>query len=89
MRGLQGKNAIVTGGAAGIGRAIALRLGKEGVSVGIIDLNEETYLLAWITTPWTLPSNLACAVGEDIDYCLISLNEENYIIANSVLQNYE
>ena len=42
MRGLQGKNAIVTGGGAGIGRAIALRLGKEGVSVGIIDLNEET-----------------------------------------------
>ena len=54
-----------------------------------LDLNEETYLLAWTTTPWTLPSNLACAVGEDIDYCLISLNEENYIIANSVLQNYE
>tara|TARA_Y100000768_G_scaffold388623_1_gene385689 strand:- start:4434 stop:7574 length:3141 start_codon:yes stop_codon:yes gene_type:complete len=54
-----------------------------------LDLNDETYLLAWTTTPWTLPSNLACAVGEDIDYCLISLNEENYIIANSVLQNYE
>ena len=41
MRGLQGKKAIVTGGASGIGRAIALRLGNEGISVGIIDLNEE------------------------------------------------
>tara|TARA_B100000401_G_scaffold337251_1_gene235893 strand:- start:1902 stop:5042 length:3141 start_codon:yes stop_codon:yes gene_type:complete len=54
-----------------------------------LNLNDETYLLAWTTTPWTLPSNLACAVGKDIDYCLISLDKENYIIANSVLQNYE
>lgn len=27
-----------------------------------------TYLLIWTTTPWTLPSNVAVAVGEDIDY---------------------
>ena len=27
-----------------------------------------TYLLAWTTTPWTLPGNVALAVGEDIDY---------------------
>ncbi len=39
MRGLKGKNAIVTGGASGIGRAIALRLGQEGCAVGIFDLN--------------------------------------------------
>jgi glucose 1-dehydrogenase len=35
MRGLQGKNAIVTGGSSGIGQAIALRLGQEGVNVAI------------------------------------------------------
>ncbi len=29
------------------------------------------YLLAWTTTPWTLPSNTALAVGEDIEYALI------------------
>ena len=29
---------------------------------------EETYLLAWTTTPWTLPGNAALAVGEKIDY---------------------
>ncbi|PIR38788.1 MAG: hypothetical protein COV34_00515 [Candidatus Zambryskibacteria bacterium CG10_big_fil_rev_8_21_14_0_10_42_12] len=28
----------------------------------------DTYLLAWTTTPWTLPGNVALAVGEDIDY---------------------
>jgi 2-hydroxycyclohexanecarboxyl-CoA dehydrogenase len=38
MRGLNGKSAIVTGAGSGIGRAIALRLGAEGVTVGIFDI---------------------------------------------------
>lgn len=37
MRGLDGKNALVTGGGAGIGRAICRRLGEEGVTVGVLD----------------------------------------------------
>ncbi len=51
--------------------------------------NYKSYLLAWTTTPWTLPSNLACAVGKDIDYSLITLNNENLIIASSVLENFQ
>lgn len=35
MRGLQGKTAVVTGGSSGIGQAIAVRLGQEGVNVAI------------------------------------------------------
>src|ERR671929_184087 len=35
MKGLQGKVAIVTGGSSGIGQAIAIRLGEEGVNVAI------------------------------------------------------
>ena len=30
--------------------------------------NLDTYILAWTTTPWTLPSNCALAIGKDIDY---------------------
>ncbi len=30
-----------------------------------------TYMLAWTTTPWTLPSNLALAVGPDIEYAVV------------------
>ncbi len=33
---------------------------------------EETAILAWTTTPWTLPSNCALAVGEDIEYVKIA-----------------
>jgi NAD(P)-dependent dehydrogenase (short-subunit alcohol dehydrogenase family) len=40
MQGLRGKAAIVTGGAAGIGRAIMERLCREGVSVTFVDLSE-------------------------------------------------
>ncbi|WP_341811109.1 class I tRNA ligase family protein [Wolbachia endosymbiont (group A) of Oxytorus armatus] len=31
-------------------------------------------LLAWTTTPWTLPSNLALAIGKDIKYCAVSVH---------------
>ena len=40
MRGIEGKVALVTGAANGIGRAIALRLAAEGCTVGIFDLDE-------------------------------------------------
>ena len=36
---------------------------------------EDTYLLVWTTTPWTLPSNVAVAVGADYDY--VAVEEQN------------
>lgn len=38
---LKGKSAIVTGGARGIGRAIALRLGSDGANIGILDISKD------------------------------------------------
>src|SRR3989344_1415365 len=36
------------------------------------NLPENTYLLAWTTTPWTLPANVALAVGPEIEYALVT-----------------
>jgi len=52
---------------------------------------ENTYFLAWTTTPWTLPSNLALTMGVDIDYALIedlSDPKSHYILAEARLPAY-
>jgi isoleucyl-tRNA synthetase len=46
-------------------------------------------ILAWTTTPWTLPSNLALAVGADIDYAVMELDGVRYILAEARLGSYE
>ncbi len=43
------------------------------------------YLLAWTTTPWTLPGNVALAVNPDFDYVKIKIEEATYIIAKERL----
>ncbi|MGH7249475.1 MAG: class I tRNA ligase family protein, partial [Minisyncoccia bacterium] len=45
----------------------------------------DTYLLAWTTTPWTLPGNVALAVGEDIDYVEAKVGSEILVLAKDKL----
>ena len=53
-----------------------------------------TYVLAWTTTPWTLPSNTALCVGPKIDYVCVkgqnpyTAEEALYIVAESRLSAY-
>jgi isoleucyl-tRNA synthetase len=47
-------------------------------------------LLAWTTTPWTLPSNLALAVNSKIEYSIVKIsNNEAVIIASKLLDKYQ
>lgn len=48
-----------------------------------------TFVLAWTTTPWTLPTNFALAVGKDIDYVEVVIpdTEEKYIVARDLAEN--
>ena len=50
---------------------------------------KNTFFLAWTTTPWTLPSNLALAVGPDIAYVYGKKGDETYIFAKSALARYK
>ena len=66
-------------------------ISKEQLSIKEL---EGAYFLAWTTTPWTLPSNTALAVGEKIDYVLVnSYNpfsgvEASYILSKQLFKRY-
>ncbi len=47
------------------------------------------WLLAWTTTPWTLPSNEAVAVGPDISYVVLEQDGERYILARGRQAAYQ
>jgi isoleucyl-tRNA synthetase len=47
-------------------------------------VNEDVSLLAWTTTPWTLPANTAIAVNKDIDYVEVDLDGEHLILAKEL-----
>jgi isoleucyl-tRNA synthetase len=55
-----------------------------------VDGQKDTYFLAWTTTPWTLPSNLALALGPDIDYVKVRDIESGdfYILGKARLGHY-
>ncbi len=45
-------------------------------------------ILVWTTTPWTLPSNLALAVGPDVDYVVVEQDGQRYILGSARLGAY-
>jgi isoleucyl-tRNA synthetase/GNAT superfamily N-acetyltransferase len=45
-----------------------------------------TYFLAWTTTPWTLPSNMALCVNPEIEYAKISSEGEHFIVAKNLAE---
>ena len=47
---------------------------------------ENEYLVAWTTTPWTLPSNVALAVGKDITYALVKSGEDLLWLAKDLAE---
>lgn len=66
-------------------------LSSHEVALGYKDINEDSvyvafklkngeYILAWTTTPWTLPGNVALAVGKDIDYVKVKLPDGDKLI---------
>ena len=45
----------------------------------------DTCYLAWTTTPWTLPSNLALCVNPEVDYVKVQVGEKKYILAEALV----
>ncbi len=66
----------------------AVRDNDAWARLGMPDDGKPLYVLAWTTTPWTLPANAALAVGSDIEYAVVRTNSgddagSTYIVARS------
>ncbi|MEZ4753979.1 MAG: isoleucine--tRNA ligase [Bdellovibrionota bacterium] len=61
--------------------SVSVRLAVKG--------EKNLYLTIWTTTPWTLPSNLAVAVGEEITYVTVEKDGDKYIFAKDLLPKFK
>ena len=48
--------------------------------------DEDTFVLAWTTTPWTLPSNVGLCMNPDVDYVKVKVDGEQYILAEALVE---
>ncbi len=49
-------------------------------------LEDGRTLLAWTTTPWTLPANTALAVNKDLEYTEVKVGDEQFVVAKALLE---
>ena len=73
-------------------KAITVKFELEEVPQFIKDVNNsisKVYILAWTTTPWTLPSNLALTINKDFDYVLVRKDDSYYVINKNLLNKYK
>lgn len=54
-------------------------------SKGVFDADENTYVLIWTTTPWTIPGNMAISVHPDFQYVLAEVDGKKLITAKELL----
>ena len=52
------------------------------------ELDDGLRVLVWTTTPWTLPSNLALAVGPDVDYAVFEQDGHRYVLGDATVAAY-
>ncbi|HQZ14497.1 MAG TPA: isoleucine--tRNA ligase, partial [Acidimicrobiia bacterium] len=62
---------------------------KAALALDSILGDMELNIVAWTTTPWTLPSNLALAVGAEVQYVVLELDSKLYLLSESAIEKYE
>ena len=51
------------------------------------DLDKPVSIVIWTTTPWTLPANEAVALNPELDYVLVDVGEQYFILAEDLLES--
>lgn len=59
-----------------------------GVTVSFRLTNDELTLLAWTTTPWTLPANFTLAIDPNAEYVKVTDGKNYYVLAHQALERY-
>lgn len=59
----------------------------KGKLEGIVDTLDNTYVVIWTTTTWTLPGNVAISVNPEYTYSVIKAGEETYIMAKELAED--
>lgn len=69
--------------------AITIRFALQNSDHGL-GADKQVYALAWTTTPWTLPANLALCVGPELDYVFVrdKSSDDIYVLAQARLETY-
>ncbi len=49
---------------------------------------ENTYVVIWTTTPWTIPANVAIALHPELEYVLVQFGSEKHLLAKELLESY-
>ncbi|HEY4600380.1 MAG TPA: isoleucine--tRNA ligase [Cerasibacillus sp.] len=61
------------------------------VSFDVIDgkgvLQSDEKIIIWTTTPWTLPANLGIALHPQLEYVVVQVDDEKYVVAHDLLEN--
>ena len=60
--------------------------GDSELAHSLLSSTVPTYLLAWTTTPWTLPGNTALAVAPEADYSVVEVDDGYFILADALLE---
>jgi isoleucyl-tRNA synthetase len=51
---------------------------------GVLDGDEK--IIIWTTTPWTIPANLGITLHPELDYSVVKVNQEKYVVASALLE---
>ncbi|WP_025027682.1 isoleucine--tRNA ligase [Caldalkalibacillus mannanilyticus] len=58
---------------------------KDGKGI----LDQDTSIVIWTTTPWTLPANLAISLHPDLEYSVIRVNGDKLVVAHGLLETLQ